>query len=73
MQLNEDDFYGRCLYRIKFEQTFKAISYRRVPTDTKLTIGYGHRADDVTNGMKITEDQATTILISDFNKTVSDV
>ncbi len=73
MQLTEDDFYGRCLYRIKFEQTFKASSYKRVPNDPKLTIGYGHRGDDVSEGMKITESQAVTILFNDFNKTVSDV
>ena len=73
MNLTEDDFYGRCLYRIKFEQNFKDTAYRRVPNDPKLTIGFGHRGDDVTEGMKITKDQATTILFNDFNKTVSDV
>lgn len=42
--------------------------YKAVPTETYLTIGYGHYGSDVKEDVKITKEQAEQMLIKDTEK-----
>lgn len=53
---------------IKSFEGFRATSYRAVPSEKYLTIGYGHYGIDVLENMIITKEQAEKLLVTDLHK-----
>lgn len=59
---------------VKLIKSFEGCSltaYKCVPTETYMTIGWGHYGKDITEGMKITQEQADNLLLSDLGKYVA--
>jgi lysozyme len=59
--------------RIKLEEGIEYVAYKPVPTEPKLTIGYGHYGDDVTPGMVIDLPQADAFFLDDYRKAITGV